>query len=85
MEHQCSEPDVSAHNGEIEQFNRTIEEKARAVLLESGFPSNFCGLALGQRNLYTIEPHIRCYNSKLRLRDGQGRIQISNIFQFLEL
>ncbi len=47
MEHQCSAPGVSPHNATIERFNRTIEEKTRALMLESGIPAVYWGLAIG--------------------------------------
>ncbi len=39
MTHQTSEPFVSQHNDLIERFHRTLEERTRALLLESGFPA----------------------------------------------
>ncbi len=58
VEHRLSEPDISAHNGVIERFNRTLEVKTRSLLAESGFPSTFWGLAAGVAEyLYNRTPH----------------------------
>ncbi len=58
VEHQLSEPDISAHNGVIERFNRTLEVKTRSLLAESGFPSTFWGLVAGVvEYLYNRTPH----------------------------
>ncbi len=47
IEHKLTEPDISAHNGVIERFNRTLEVKTKSLLAESGFPLTFWGLAVG--------------------------------------
>ncbi len=58
VDHKLSEPDISAHNGVIERFNRTLEVKTRSILAESGFPSTFWGLAVGAAEyLYNRTPH----------------------------
>ncbi len=58
IEHQCSAPGLSSHNATIERFNRTIEEKTRVLMLESGFPSTLWGLAIGTAEyLYNRTPH----------------------------
>ncbi len=58
MEHQCSAPGMSSHNGTIECFNRTIQEKARALLLQSGFQTSMWGLAVGAAEyIYNRTPH----------------------------
>ncbi len=58
MEHQCSAPGVSSHNATIERFNRTIEEKTRALMLESGVPQGYWGLAIGTAEyVYNRTPH----------------------------
>ncbi len=58
MEHQCSTPGVSPHNATTERFNRTIEEKTRALMLESGVPAGYWGLAIGTAEyVYNRTPH----------------------------
>ncbi len=58
IEHQCSAPGLSSHNGSIERFNRTIQEKGRALLLQSGFPTTMWGLAVGAAEyIYNRTPH----------------------------
>ncbi len=58
IEHRLSEPDISAHNGVIERFNRTIEVKTKFLLAESGFPPAFWGLAVGVAEyIYNRTPH----------------------------
>ncbi len=58
MQHQCSTPGVSPHNATIERFNRTIEEKTRALMLESGVPPGYWGLAIGTAEyVYNRTPH----------------------------
>ncbi len=46
IEHQVPEPNTSPHNAYIKRFNRTLEEKTRALLSESGFPTIYWGLAI---------------------------------------
>ncbi len=58
MEHQCSEPGVSPHNATVERFNRTLEEKTRVLMLESGIPAAHWGLAVGTAEyVYNRTPH----------------------------
>ncbi len=58
MEHQCSAPGMSSHNGTVECLNRTIQEKARAMLLQNGFPTSMWGLAVGAAEyIYNRTPH----------------------------
>ncbi len=57
-EHQSSEPYTSQHNAVIERFNRTIEQKTRSLLSDSGFPTSFWGLAIGAAEyIYNRTPH----------------------------
>ncbi len=46
IEHETSEKFTSEHNGLVEQFNRTIEERTCALLADSGFPQNCWHLAI---------------------------------------
>ncbi len=58
MEHQCSAPGLSSHNGTVERLNRTIQEKTRTLLLQSGFPTSMWGLAVGAAEyIYNRTPH----------------------------
>ncbi len=43
--HQTTEPLVSQHNGLVERVNRTIEERTRSLLTDSGFPLTFWNIA----------------------------------------
>lgn len=55
---QCSEPNLHQHNGTAERFNRTIQERARALLFQSGFPATFWGLAFQAAcYIYNRTPH----------------------------
>ncbi len=38
LKHEVSEKFVSQHNGLVERFNRTLQERSRALLADSGFP-----------------------------------------------
>ncbi len=63
LQHLTSEPSISAHNAVVERFNRTIEEKTRALLVDSGFPTSFWGLALGAAEyIYNRTPHSAIHN-----------------------
>ncbi len=58
MTHQTSEPFVSQHNGLIERFHRTVEEKTRALLLESGFPITMWNIGIAAAEyVYNRTPH----------------------------
>ncbi len=58
MEHQVTEPYTSPHNVTAERFNRTIEQKTRSLLSDSGFPTTFWGLAIGAAEcIYNRTPH----------------------------
>lgn len=53
-----SEPHCHEHNGLIERLNRTLQERARALLFESGFPANLWGLAVQAAcYIYNRTPH----------------------------
>ncbi len=58
IQHQVSEKFVSQHNGLIERFNRTLEERTRSLLIDSGFPRNMWNRAAETAEfLYTRTPH----------------------------
>lgn len=53
-----SEPYCHQHNGLAERINRTIQERARALLFESGFPVGMWGLAIHAAcYIYNRTPH----------------------------
>lgn len=58
MQSRLSEPYEHEHNGLIERVNRTVEERVRALLFNSGFPSSYWGLAAQCASyLYNRTPH----------------------------
>lgn len=58
IELQTAEPYTHEHNGTIERLNRTLEERIRALLISSGFPLSFWGLATHCATyLYNRTPH----------------------------
>ncbi len=57
IDHQTTEPNTSPHNAYIERFNRTLEQKTRALLSESGFPITYWGMAVAAAEfLYNRTP-----------------------------
>jgi hypothetical protein len=53
-----SEPYCHEHNGTSERMNRTIQERARALLFEAGFPAGMWGMAVDVAcYLYNRSPH----------------------------
>ncbi len=58
MVHQITEPFVSQHNGLVERVNRTIEERTRSLLTDSGFPLTFWNIAADAAEyVYNRTPH----------------------------
>lgn len=53
-----AEPYTHEHNGTVERLNRTLEERTRALLLESGFPQQLWGQVIQSAVwLYNRTPH----------------------------
>lgn len=60
MVREQSEPHCHEHNGFIERMNRMIQERARALLFEAGFPASLWGLAFHAATyIYNRTPHSR--------------------------
>jgi len=58
MQPRKSEPYEHEHNGLIERAQRTVEERVRALLFNSGFPSSYWGLAAKCATyIYNRTPH----------------------------
>ena len=58
IQYDNSEPYDHEHNGTAERLNRTIEDRIRALLFTSGFPSSFWGFAAHSAvYLYNRTPH----------------------------
>lgn len=56
--HEPAEPYTHEHNGTVERLNRTLEERTRALILESGFPANLWGTLIHTACwLYNRTPH----------------------------
>ena len=55
---ETSEAYCHEHNGLVERMNRTLQERARALLFESGFPTNLWGMAVHTAcYIYNRTPH----------------------------
>ncbi len=65
MEHQITEPYTSPHNTSVERLNRTIEQKTRSLLADSGFPTSFWGLAIGAAEYIYNRTHHSAINYEL--------------------
>ncbi len=62
--HEVSEKFVSQHNGLIERFNRTLQERARALFADSGFPRSVWNVVVAAAEfLYNRTPHIAIKNA----------------------
>ena len=58
IELRLSEPDTPTHNGLAEKFNRSLKEKATAILCDVGMPSEFWDYAVAQAvYVYNRTPH----------------------------
>ncbi len=74
IQHQVSEPYTSQHNASAERFNRTIEQKTRSLLSDSGFPTAFWGLAISAAEfIYNRTPHSAVnYEQPIALWSGKS-------------
>ncbi len=58
IEFEFAEKATAQHNGAAERFNRSIQEKTRAMLIDSGIPKRFWELAIAYANeIYNRTPH----------------------------
>lgn len=58
IEYEIAEPNTHEHNATVERFNRTIQERGRSLLFESGFSPSMWGLAVQAAEwLYNRTPH----------------------------
>ncbi len=56
---ELAEADIHEHNGTAERFNRTHQNKIRALLFDAGFPNTFWGWASDAATYYITGFHIR--------------------------
>ncbi len=56
---EVAETDIHEHNGTAERFNRTHQNKIRALLFDAGFPNTFWGWASDAGRICIIGFHIR--------------------------
>ena len=77
-------PGIPEHNGVVARFNQTIQKKIRALMFDSGLPSNMWDIALGAATyIYNISPQKTLgMQGPLKLFAPNHRIDINQLKRF---